>query len=90
MMQARRADVHCHEDQQISVAVKFEGSEDCHIFTNESYPFPRWQNPAWRLDRGKYRLRATAYYERGRIQTDFTLSNIGAHRDDLTVQALSG
>src|SRR5690349_18667751 len=37
LMQARRADVHGHSEEPLSVAVKFEGEPDCHIFTNESY-----------------------------------------------------
>jgi len=74
MIAGRKVDVHNHDDQQSSVAVKFEGEAAIHLFTNESYLFPRWQNPAWRLETGTYRLRVTAYYERGRAVGDFELA----------------
>lgn len=83
LMQAQRMDVHGHSEEPISVAVKFEGEPDCYIFTNESYLFPRWQNPSWRIPPGQYRLRVTVYYERGRVEKDFGLSNEGPRRDDV-------
>ena len=83
LMQARRMDVHGHCEELISVAGKFEGEPDCYIFTNESYLFPRWQNPSWRIPPGRFKLRVTVYYERGRVAKDFELSNEGPRRDDL-------
>jgi hypothetical protein len=83
LMQARRIDVQGHSEEPISVAVKFEGEPDCSIFTNESYLFPRWQNPLWSLPLGRYRLRVTVYYERGHIEKDFELRNEGLSRDDV-------
>lgn len=83
LIQARRMDVHGHSEEPVSVAVKFEGDPDCYIFTNESYLFPLWQNPSWRLSPGRYRLRVTVYYERGRVEKDFELSNVGPRRDDV-------
>jgi hypothetical protein len=86
-MQARRIDVHGHSEEPISIAVKFEGEPDCYIFTNESYLFPRWQNPSWRIPPGQYRLRVTVYYERGRAEKDFELSNEGPRREDVRLNA---
>jgi hypothetical protein len=83
VMQSRRMDVHSHQEELMAVAVKFEGELDCHIFTNESYLFPKWQNPGWRLSPGTYRLRVTVLYDRGRAVQDFALSNAGPQRDDL-------
>ena len=87
MLAGRRIDIHNHEDQVMSVALKFEGVADCHLFTNESYVFSRWQNPAWSLPRGRHRLRVTVYYERGRAQRDFWLHNEGDRRDDVRIKA---
>ncbi len=87
MLAGRRIDIHNHEDQVLSIALKFEGEADCQLFTNESYTFPRWQNPAWALPPGRHRLRVTVYYERGRAQRDFWLHNDGVTRDDLRVEA---
>ncbi|MBU4258111.1 MAG: hypothetical protein KKI12_06310 [Proteobacteria bacterium] len=81
----RRLDVHGHEDQQLSIAIKFEGEPECHIFSNESYQFQRWRNPAWCLKTGTYRLRVTLFYERGRSQNDFELRNSGPSRNDLRI-----
>jgi hypothetical protein len=83
VMQARRIDVHGHATEPMSIAFKFEGEPDCYIFTNESYVFPRWQNPAWRLEQGRYRVRVTVFYERGFAQQDFELRNGGSSRNDL-------
>jgi len=78
-------DVHGHDDQQFAVAVKFDGEEACFLFNNLSYTFVRWQNPAWRLPVGEYRLSVTVYYERGRLQRDFRLRNEGTSLDQLVL-----
>ena len=83
LMQARRIDVHGHSDEPMSIALKFEGEPNCCIFTNESYMFPKWQNPAWCLPPGRYRVRVTVYYERGRTQKDFELRNDGPSGDEV-------
>lgn len=86
---ARKIDVHQHENQQISLAVKFEGELECYIFSNESYLFQKWQNPAWRLGIGTYRVRINTYYERGRTQDDFELCNSGSSRDNIHLKPWS-
>ena len=85
LIQARRMDVHGHHEEQIAVAVKFEGEGDCHIFTNESYLFPKWQNPQWRLPPGRHRIRITVLYERGSAHKDFELGNAGPSRNDVRI-----
>jgi hypothetical protein len=82
----RKVDVHSHEDKQLSIALKFDGESECYIFSNESYQFSRWQNPDWRLRIGTYRLRVTLFYERGRSQDYFELSNSGTSRDDVQIK----
>jgi hypothetical protein len=67
----------------MSIAVKFEGDADCHIFTNESYLFKKWQRPEWRLGPGCYRVQITIFYDGGRKLADFELRNDGPGRDDL-------
>ena len=83
MIAARKIDIHSHEEQQISVALKYEGQPECYIFSNESYLNPAWANPAWRLEQGELRLRVTVFYDRGRASRDFTLKNLGTTRDSL-------
>jgi hypothetical protein len=83
LIQARRMDVHGHHEELIAVSVKFEGEAHCHIFTNESYLFPKWQNPQWCLPVGRHRLRITVLYERGSAQIDFALINAGSSRNDV-------
>jgi hypothetical protein len=82
-MEARKIDIHSHFDEAMSIAVKFEGELDRHIFTNESYYFPKWQNPAWRLKLGRYLVHVTVYYEQGRKEKDFELQNDGPSRNDV-------
>ena len=85
-MLARKANVHSHEDQPVSIALKYERSPDCFLFSNESYFFPRWENPAWRLGPGDHRLRVTLDYERGREVRHFKLRNAGYGRSDLVLE----
>lgn len=89
MMAARRVDIHNHEAQQLTVAVKYEGEQDCFLFTNESYGFLRWSNPDWRIGQGKHRLRVTVYYEQGHTQTDFWLQNSGTSRNQTHLNLFS-
>ena len=80
----RRVDVHSHREQQLSIVLKFEGEDDCFLFTNESYAFlPKWNNPAWRLGLGRHHLRVTIDFELGRKQADFWIENGGRRREDV-------
>jgi hypothetical protein len=83
IISARKVDIHSHEEQQMSVALKYEDQAECYIFSNESYLHRAWVNPAWRLEQGEYRLHVTVFYDRGRATRDFTLKNIGTTRDSL-------
>jgi hypothetical protein len=83
LMQARKVDIHNHEDQRLSVALKFEGEPACHLFSNESYRFPKWQNPEWCLGPGTYRLRVSVFYETGCAHADFELANLGLSCNDV-------
>ena len=80
---AQKIDIHSHEDQQFSVALKSDGQPECYIFSNESYLYTSWANPAWRLGPGEYYLRVTIFYDRGRLIRSFTLKNLGTTRDSL-------
>ncbi len=75
MMNARKVDIHAHDEEYISLALKFDGQPDCYIFSNESYLYPAWSNPTWRLTTGTYRILITVFYGRGCIQQAFTLEN---------------
>lgn len=86
IMQSRRMDVHGHHDELVAVAIKFEDQADCHIFSNESYVHPQWQNPAWRLGPGRYRLRVIILFQGGRSITDFELQNAGTTRASLSLK----
>ena len=84
-MNARKVDIHAHEDEYISLAVKFDGCENCYIFSNESYLHPAWCNPSWRLVAGTYRVRVTVYYGRGRAQREFELTNLRMARNSVEI-----
>lgn len=89
LITGRKVDVHSHEGQQISLLIKFQGEDQCHIFSNESYPHPRWQNPAWRIPLGTFKVRATVFYERGREIANFKLVNSGPNLDDVQLTVWS-
>jgi hypothetical protein len=86
LMNARKVDIHAHEDEYISLAVKYEGQPECYIFSNESYLHPpAWSNPAWRLNSGKYRVLVTVFYGRGRAQREFDLTNLRTARNSMEI-----
>ena len=89
LMNARKVDIHAHEDEYISLAVKFEGQPECFIFSNESYLHNAWSNPAWRLNSGVYRVLVTVLYERGRAQRTFTLTNQRTARNSVEIDYAS-
>lgn len=86
LMNARKVDIHAHEDEYISLAVKYEGQPECFIFSNESYLHPpAWSNPAWRLNSGKYRVLVTVFYGRGRAHREFDLTNLRTARNSVEI-----
>jgi hypothetical protein len=89
MLTDLRLDVHNHEDQILVVALKFEGQNDCFLFTNESYQYSQWSNPAWRLAGGRHRIRIALRYERGRETTDFWLENNGQSLNDVHLRPIA-
>jgi hypothetical protein len=89
LMNARKVDVHSHEEEYISLAIKFDGQSECYIFSNESYLHPAWSNPAWRLNPGTYRVLVTVFYGRGRAQRTFTLSNQRTARNSIELDYAS-
>jgi hypothetical protein len=84
-------DVHSNVEEQIDVAVKYEGGAECWIFSNESY-FHAWTKPDWRLDCGEYYIRLQLYYEsgQGRPTTQWLmLKNTGRGFEDWSVSLTS-
>lgn len=89
LRRTRVVDVHQHQDELLSVAVKFEGETDCYIFTNESYPFG-WRHPNLRLAQGRYWVRVTLHYEGDFSRTLFQLQNAGPSCNDLRIKEPRG
>ena len=89
LMNARKVDIHSHEDEYIALAVKYEGQPECYIFSNESYLHGAWSNPAWRLNSGKYRVLITVFYERGHAQRAFSLANLRTARNSVEIDYAS-
>lgn len=85
LMNARKVDIHAHEDEYIALVVKYHGQPECYIFSNESYLHPAWCNPSWRLDSGTYRILVTVYYGRGRAQREFELTNVRTTRNSIEI-----
>ncbi len=82
----QRFDIHANAEQQLAVAVKFEGERECWIFSNESYPCKRWQKPEWRLDAGTYTVTLRVFYESGVAVRQFRLKNAGTSRNDFVLE----
>lgn len=78
----RKVDIHTHEPQALVIAMKFEN--DVYLFTNESYAYPNWANPNWKLSESRNRIRITVDYERGRETRDFWLRH-----DKVSLEAVS-
>lgn len=86
-----RFDIHPYSEEQVGVAVKFEAGEDCWIFSNASYLFPRWQNPNWILPRGTYFIRMSVHYEASKPTIQWLLlSNNGPRFEDWGITLVPG
>jgi hypothetical protein len=83
----RKIDIHSHDPQMLCIAIKFDGSEDCYLFSNESYLHQN-QNPSWKLGKGNYRLRVTLFYEQGNLPYDFEFQNWGPNWNDVNIKLL--
>ena len=88
LMNARKVDIHSHEEEYIALAIKFDGQSQCYIFSNESYLYPAWSNPAWQLNSGTYRIQVTVFYSSGRAQRTFTLTNQRVARNSIELETL--
>ncbi len=89
-MNARTIDIHAHENEYISLAVKYEGKPECYVFSNESYLHPPgWMKPEWRLESGDYRIVVTVFFERGRARREFTLTNRRTARNSIEIDYAS-
>jgi hypothetical protein len=60
-LDSREHDVRAsHAGEQIAVAVlRADGSGDAYAWSTESYAYPLWENPRWRLPHGTYRIVVT-------------------------------
>ncbi len=75
-----RFDVHAFREEKLGIALKYEGYDECWIFSNESY-LHNWENPRWRLPIGDYYIRLELYY-RGKPTTQWLhLANKGKDFD---------
>lgn len=54
-----RIDIQPGEGTALDIAAKFDDEPECYGWSNEAY-FVRtpWRNPSWKLDKGRYRVRA--------------------------------
>lgn len=86
MIAGRTADVHCHSDERLTIALKEEGDANLYLFTNESYKYEKGKNPAWGLPVGDFRLTVSIYYESGMEQQTFKLINGGSKRSDVRIE----
>ncbi len=51
----QRMDIYPGEAELIDVACRFDDEEECYGWNNESYfSDPRWRNPDWKLEKGRY------------------------------------
>ena len=89
LVMARKANVHAHEDQPVSIVLKYDGDPNCFLFSNESYYYPGWANPEWKLGLGEHRLRLTVLYERGREVFYLTVRNSGPSRNDVALESIT-
>jgi hypothetical protein len=85
-------DVHSNVEEQIDVAVKYEGRAECWIFSNESYLHDDWTKPDWKLGCGEYYIQLQLHYEsrHGRPATQWlVLKNTGRGLEDWSVSLTS-
>ena len=53
-------DIYSGESEQLDVAVRFDDDVECYGWCDENYSSePRWRNPKWKLDKGRYLVKVT-------------------------------
>lgn len=53
-------DIYSGQPEQLDVAVRFDDDAECYGWCDENYSCePRWRNPKWKLDKGRYLVKVT-------------------------------
>ena len=65
------------EEKEIAVAFKIEEDEGFVGFNNWSYLWSHknWQNPEWRIENGSVLLKVTLWWDSGKLEKQFVISN---------------
>ncbi len=87
-------DVHANAEEKVGVALKYEGFDECWIFSNESYQQRRaWEKPEWKLDMGDYYIAVKLHYQSSLSENRRTwwirLRNGGKSFDDWSITFVS-
>lgn len=86
-VQGQRCDVHEYNSENIVVAIKYDGEEECYIFNNDSFRDSTWggKKPDFEIGTGTFRLKITVLYARKPVISEFVLVNEGPSIDQLTI-----
>jgi hypothetical protein len=55
--------IHSGESERMDIAARFDSDVECYGWCNDNYfSSPRWRNPDWRLDQGRYIVKVMITY----------------------------
>jgi hypothetical protein len=71
-----RVDIYPGEDWKLDIAAKFDNEPECYGWSNLSYfSEPKWRNPDFKLNRGRYLVNVTVVSGSQRCNRTFRLIN---------------
>ncbi len=82
---SNRVDVHNHTNQHLPLILKYEGENECYVFSNGSYGYSMWKKPEWRIPAGNYSIEVRLNYDGGPKTFIIGLENNGISRNDLNL-----
>jgi hypothetical protein len=57
-------DIYPDESEPLDIVIRYE--TDCYVWNNDTYKYPDWRNPNWKIARGTYLLKLTVIFSGGR------------------------
>jgi hypothetical protein len=67
--------VYSNRPELLTIAVKWANEDECHGFNNMSYFHQRFQNPAWTIQEGVYRVHVEINFSGEVVERTFLLRN---------------
>jgi len=74
-----------NEGETFAFIVKHQGQNECYSFNGESYQFPFWSNPNWKIGTGEFIIEVSAISGNSSVTRRFILINNGPNLTDVSL-----